>query len=365
MGREITERAQFDIIRYANCWEDADVLLSALDVKAGGSYLSVASAGDNTLAILSRGPSFVLGVDISNAQLACTELRAAAFRTLSYEDMLRFLGIRPEERRHALYEELRGGLSRDARDFWDAHPDTIASGIIHAGKFERYFKLFRNFVLPLVHGRDMISELLLPKDERQRDDFYGSRWDTWRWRMIFRIFFSRAVMGRLGRDPEFFRYVEGDVATRILQRAEYALTALPTHDNPYLEFILTGTFGNALPSYLRQENFSSIRANIDKLVLFRGSASAALLHRQDVRFDGFNLSDIFEYMSYDDYLAELGRFIASSAKGARLVYWNMLADRKPPAEFSGRIKHLERSAEALFLRDKAFFYKALRIEQVQ
>ncbi len=31
-------------------------------------------------------------------------------------------------------------------------------------------------------------------------------------------------MGRLGRDPEFFRYVEGSVAERILERVEYALT---------------------------------------------------------------------------------------------------------------------------------------------
>ena len=29
---------------------------------------------------------------------------------------------------------------------------------------------------------------------------------------MFRMFFSRTVMGRFGRDPSFFRYVEGDVA---------------------------------------------------------------------------------------------------------------------------------------------------------
>ena len=68
----------------------------------------------------------------------------------------------------------------------------------------------------------------------------SSRADTWRWRILFRLFFSRVVMGRLGRDPSFFRYVEGSVADRILARTRHALTALNPADYPYLQWILTG-----------------------------------------------------------------------------------------------------------------------------
>jgi hypothetical protein len=90
----IGKRARFDFIRYANCWEDADILLRALDVKEGGVYLSIASAGDNTLSLLSCNPSLVLAIDLSAAQLACLELRRAAFARLPYEGVLRFLGVR-------------------------------------------------------------------------------------------------------------------------------------------------------------------------------------------------------------------------------------------------------------------------------
>ena len=55
MRAEIAEKADFEQIRYAQCWEDADVLLEALDVKTDGSYLSIASAGDNTLALVGAG----------------------------------------------------------------------------------------------------------------------------------------------------------------------------------------------------------------------------------------------------------------------------------------------------------------------
>ena len=75
-------------------------------------------------------------------------------------------------------------------------------------------------------------ELLEPRTPEERRRFYEQRWDTWRWRLLFRLFFSRTVMGRLGRDPEFFRYVEGDVAASILARTRHALTVLDPADNP-------------------------------------------------------------------------------------------------------------------------------------
>ena len=71
-------------------------------------------------------------------------------------------------------------------------------------------------------------------------------------------------MGRLGRDPEFFRFVEGSVSDRILARTKHALTEIATLDNPYLRYILTGNYlaaedATALPHYLRPENFENIR----------------------------------------------------------------------------------------------------------
>jgi S-adenosylmethionine-diacylglycerol 3-amino-3-carboxypropyl transferase len=363
-GARIEDRARFDFVRYANCWEDADILLEALDVRKGGFYLSVSSAGDNALSILSRRPALVIAADVSTAQLACLELRKAAFLAMSHRGVLEFLGVRRGTDRIRAYEGLRGLLTRKARLFWDARPELIEAGIVHAGKFERYFHLFRSIILPLIHGKRVVSDLLKPKDAGARADFYVGRWDSIRWRLLFRLFFSRTLLGRLGRDPEFFRYVEGNVASRLLERCHHALTALPTDSNPYLQFIVKGNFETALPFYLRRENFEAIRSNLGRLVLFEGSVDEAIRAHPDIAFDGFNLSDIFEYMSYEEYLAGLDRIVRSARDGARLVYWNMLADRKSPPELRDRLEVLDDLAKALHLQDKAFFYKALVIEQV-
>ena len=70
--RPIQERASFDLIRYGSVWEDADVLCQALGpVAKDGRLLSIGSAGDNALALLTLDPAEVVAVDLSLAQLAC------------------------------------------------------------------------------------------------------------------------------------------------------------------------------------------------------------------------------------------------------------------------------------------------------
>ncbi|HEV2239102.1 MAG TPA: DUF3419 family protein, partial [Ktedonobacterales bacterium] len=199
-------------------------------------------------------------------------------------------------------------------------------------------------------------------EERAR--FYAERWDSWRWRLVFRLFFSRLVMARAGRDPEFFRYVEGSVAERILARARHALTALDPADNPYLHWILTGEHGAALPLALRPEHFATIRANLDRLEWHQQSLEAFAATAAPGSVDCCNLSDIFEYISPAAYEAALARLLTVARPGARLAYWNMLAPRSRPAALADRLRPLSELAARLHQADKAFFYSAFVLEEV-
>ena len=51
MTAEHDERTYCQHLCYAQCWEDADVLLDALDIRPGHVCLSIASGGDNALAM--------------------------------------------------------------------------------------------------------------------------------------------------------------------------------------------------------------------------------------------------------------------------------------------------------------------------
>jgi S-adenosylmethionine-diacylglycerol 3-amino-3-carboxypropyl transferase len=363
MRSEAAQRADFSGIRYAQCWEDADILLDALQPGPGKRCLSIASAGDNTLAMLARGPARILAIDLSAAQLACVELRVAAYRTLQHPELLALIGSVPCNRRRQLYDACKHQLSPAAMKFWDAHSALIEQGAGSAGKFERYFRTFRTRILPLIHTRRRVAELLSAKPHSERVEFYERKWNNLRWQMLFRFFFSRRVMGAMGRDPEFFRYVTGSVAERILGRARYALTELAPAENPYLQWIFTAEHNGVLPFALREENFEPIRRNLDVLEL-RCCALEGVLSGEE-RFDCFNLSDIFEYMSPEGYESLLRLIISHSQPGARLAYWNMLAPRSRPQSLASQLEPLAQLSAALFARDKAFFYSAFVVEQVQ
>jgi S-adenosylmethionine-diacylglycerol 3-amino-3-carboxypropyl transferase len=240
----------------------------------------------------------------------------------------------------------------------------VAAGIGGAGKFERYFATFRNRVLPLVHSRAKVERLLQGGTREQRGSFYNDEWNTWRWQLMFRLFFSRFVMGRMGRDPSFFRYVEGSVAERILTRARHALTVLNPAENPYLHWILTGRHGAVLPFALRAENFELIRSRLDRLEWHHGSLEEYLDSTPDGMFSRFNLSDIFEYISEDNYRRLLQRIVRSGRSGGRLAYWNTLVDRRRPASLADCLHSLEEVSRTLHARDKAFFYCTFVVEAV-
>lgn len=360
----IQDRARFDLVRYANVWEDAWILREALRPEPGKRMISIASAGDNAFALLAAGAE-VVSADLSPAQIALVDLKRAAIRRLNHGDCLAFLGFRrPDQDRRAVYETLERDLSTRSREIWRERFDEIAGGVSHHGKFERYFKLFRELVLPLIHRRRTVLSLLEMRSPAEREAFYENTWNNLRWRLLFRVFFSRFMMGRLGRDPEFFRYVEGSVADRILGRARYALTVLPTHENPYLEAILTGGFSRTLPLYLRSYAFPEVKRNLDRLVLFEGPVDEAAREHQGEGFDGFNLSDIFEYLDEPASAAVYGALLDTARPGARFAYWNMLVPRRLSTAFPDRVRYLEEESRELFAKDLAFFYSAFVVEEV-
>jgi S-adenosylmethionine-diacylglycerol 3-amino-3-carboxypropyl transferase len=363
MPSEVARRVDFSAIRYAQCWEDADILVAALEPAPGKRCLSIASAGDNTLALLAGAPDYVLAIDLSPAQLACLELRVAAYRELQHGELLQLIGSVPCERRAGLYRSCRHRLSPSVREFWDARGALVHRGIGSIGKFEEYFRIFRSRVLPLIHSRRRVAHLLEAKPQTQRIAFYEEQWNSRRWQTLFRIFFSRRLMGVLGRSPAFFQYVQGDVAARILDRTRFALTELNPAENSYIQWILTGTHNGVLPFALREENFEPIRRNLDKLEWRCGSIEDAL--DQNGRFDCFNLSDIFEYMSAENYERLLQRLVASARSHARLAYWNMLVPRSRPDSMAELLEPLDALSNSLFALDKAFFYSAFVVERVR
>lgn len=365
MKTEIEQKASFSIMRYAQCWEDADVLVDAMDIKSDDVCLSIASAGENSFSILSKSPKKVIAIDMNPVQLAAVELRRAIYANLTHDEMLKFHGAKKSNivERTEYYSKVSPFLSEDVKAYWE-QTNFLEVGYANVGKFEKYFGLFKNKVIPFIHSKKTIEKLFSIDNIDEQKAFYKTHWNTWRWRLLFKIFFSRKFMGLMGRDPAFFKYVEGSVADKILGRTEIAFNNVLAKENPYLDWILNGEFKYSLPHALREENFEAIRDNLGKLEVHLGSIES-YLETTSEKITKYNLSDIFEYMSDDMYENLMQKLIDSSKKGGRLVYWNMLAPR-----FAGLSSKLDVQLDTinvddLFVKDKAFFYSKFICEEIR
>jgi len=351
-------------IRYAQCWEDAEALLEGLEVRPGDTCLSIASAGDNTLALLARNPRRVIALDRRPEQIACLELRVSAYRNLTHAELLELIGADGSARRAQLYQRCRAALSVQARAFWDARPKVIARGIGHAGKFEQYLALFRRLVLPCIHRRRVVAALFEPRPPAERERFYERTWNTPRWRLLYRLFFSRFLMQRLGRDSECFSFAGASVAAQLLRRSRHALCTQDLTSNPYLQWICTGRFLSALPFALREENFERIRANLDRLEWYCADLQQYLERAPPESIDRFNMSDVFEYMPPPVAERVMRQILRAGRGGGRLMYWTLFASRMIPDALADRLRPLSALAEDLHRRQKTFFYGGIVLGEV-
>lgn len=363
MGKENLElKAKFDFIRYSNCWEDADVLLAGLKMNAGGKVLSIASAGDNSLSLLTQDPEIVVAVDVNQAQLFLTEFKIICFQELNYDEVLEVLGVRESIQRLIIYKQIKGLLSKEALAYWDENIDFIEKGIIYNGKFEKYFSFFRKMILPFIHSSKINYQLFEMKSLNEQEKFYNEKWNSKSWRLFFNIFFSEFVMGRFGRDPAFLKQVDIPVSKFIFNKSEKHLKSIESQQNYFLKFILHGLFDEEnLPHYLRLENFQTIKKNISKIKLIKGYAQDAFINYP--QFDYFNLSNIFEYMTVPIFSHLTNELSLHSSKGARFAYWNLMVQRNLAFADAQKYIYHDAYSNKLSSVDKGFFYQSFIINE--
>jgi len=354
------DNVKHNYIRYANCWEDADILLEGLQIEEGDNVLSIGSAGDNSFSLLTRHPSRVVVVDVNLTQLYLIELKRAGFLCLEYEELLGFLGFKASDNRSVVFKKLAKELSQNALNYWRTNIELIENGVIYQGKFENYFRLFRKKVLPFIHTDKRINELISTKSAEDQRLFYHEKWNNWRWTGLFKLFFSRNLMGRLGRDPAFLKEVEGSVSSFILKQSANHLSSVNCQNNYFLNFILKGAFDKTLPHYIRKENFEDIRANLNKLVLVNGFADKKTL-KEYTGFDRFNLSNIFEYMGVAVFNKTVKELLDLANPHARLAYWNLMVNRSVSKTVEG-VRYEDRLSKELRKKDNGFFYKGIVID---
>jgi S-adenosylmethionine:diacylglycerol 3-amino-3-carboxypropyl transferase len=353
------------VISYSQCWEDTELVLSALNISSNDIIFSICSGGCNTLALQSKSPNKIISIDVNPTQIYLLELKKTAITRLNYNELLELLGLRPSKNRIEIYYSISPFLSETCKKFWDANTDTLKKGIIHGGKFESYLSFFRKYILTVIHSKKDIEKLISITDKTYQSDYYKKVWNNFRWKLIFKIFFSKLIMKNRGRSKEMFQHnTTKSVGNIYYERCEKAFSKGIVHGNRYLEYILKGNYYTTIPYYLEKKNIETMLTQ-NNISLVISDILSFLNTQADNSISKFNLSDVFESMTTkktNEIFHEISRVATNNA---RIIFWNNLVKRDVPTMLSPIFHSEDSLVENLKKQDKVFFYDHFKIYTVK
>lgn len=349
-------------------WEDPESDRRALEVRPGDTVFAVTSGGCNALTMLLEDPGKIYAVDINPTQSYLLELKCAAIRRLSYDELHAFLGLVPCERRWEIFQSLRADLSAPALGYWGQQQGALLRGVIYAGRYESFIRLF-NRCLALIQGKHRIEGFLRCETLDQQRAYFDTRWNTFQWRLLFQLLLNKHVLAKRGLTADYFKFDDGtsSFADSFLLRAKHAMREIPVASNYFIAQYLRGRYlsDTAIPAYLQQQNLPIVRERLDRIETISSDAQGWLKGQQDASIDAFSLSNICELMSVE----ETGRLFAevyrSGKHDAGICFRNLIVPRAVPESLQARIVLNEELSRDLLARDRSFVYSRVQAFRVR
>ncbi len=348
-------------INYSQCWEDSDLLEQALDITAHDTVLSITSGGDNSLALLLRAPKKIFMIDKNPIQNYLTELKLRAPQILDHAQYLEFLGVRESKNRLEYFKQVSHLLSLDASTWFLQHGDVIAQGVMHSGKFERYLNTFRKFLLPRVHSKQTVFEFINQANLEKQITFYNQTWNTWRWRLFFRLASNASLLKKYAR--QVGTLCGGVIAdTNYFKRLERLIYRSHLKHNYYLHYSLCGTYGESCPNYLLETNHRTLGACDPSTYEFHTDDILSFLKKTpNNSLTKFNLSDSFEFLAPEEAAPVWNEIVRTSKNGAVVAYWCNQMEHVPPHELKSQVVRNADLERTLTAYDRLYFYQSFHI----
>lgn len=297
--------------------EDAAVdLFLVKQMQSPTRLFVIASGGCTALSLLTVDSCQVDALDISQAQIALVELKAALFKHLG------FVAARQACTGDArgLFAKVSSLLSPQARAIMEAQGGSLKSGLNNCGWVDRRMHQLTNVFYLFVHSIKETKYFLGLDDIAKQGEFFQKQWCNWQWKLAMRVAFSRLFLTLAhGRAAE--KLVPDDFSAVMERRLVRAFTDFSNATNPYLwqAFFAQYNSGEAgLPPYLQKVNGPLIQANIERLNLVCEDTVAWLEKQPAASIDYFGLSNILELLP-PEYATKLQAQIVRCGRPGAIV----------------------------------------------
>jgi S-adenosylmethionine-diacylglycerol 3-amino-3-carboxypropyl transferase len=301
-------------------WEDPAVDRQVLAITPDDILVTIASAGDNVLAIALDGPKQIFAVDLNPTQIFLLQIKIVAAQHLNYEDFWRLFSLDPVPGISETYHVLRSHLGPDARYFWDTHLSLFQKGLYRAGIFGLTLWLQRIY-LRMVCGRNVLEQFFKTSSLTEQAEFYHKQIHTKWWNVFVKPFVDQWFFLLLfGAHPYQARRVQNQrFADFLASGIERALTTIPAHDNFLWQHAFLGRY-IVPPDYASPDNFDCLKKVVSRIKTYNGRLQQ-LLQELPPRFVScFNLLDAPDWLSPDETVILWTLIQRVAVPGARVLF---------------------------------------------
>jgi len=303
---------------YNQIWEDPRVDAEALGIGPESQLLTISSGGCNVLNYLVHRPKRIVAVDLNHNHMSLTRLKLAAVKHLpDYESFYKFFGLgQHPDNLHNYRTYIREHLDEQTRQFWESSDwpgNTVGPKRINYFKTGLYEKAKLGQFFRVVHGiakavrRDparLLTAQSKSEQERIFDEYYASLFEN---RLVRWMGRQPVAVYSLGIPPSQHAAMlaeSGGNGQKLFdtykERIRRLACGFPLDDN----YFTWQAFGRrydhegrkAVPDYLREENYETIKEMADRVETHIASLGDFLSTAEPGSLNGFILLDSQDWM---------------------------------------------------------------------
>lgn len=372
----------FDAFVYNQIWEDPRVDLQALKLDENSRVLTISSGGCNALNYLLENPQNVTAVDLNRHHIFLLNLKIAALKFLpAYEDFFAFFGFGKSERTIENYEKfIAPNLDKKTKEFWES--SSLLGKITH-GKRINFFKkgglyehsrngyflrFFHKFSRVLGCRPDEVLKATTPEEQAELyEKFVAPFFDSF---VIKTIGKMPVTMFGLGIPPQQYNELKKDLADggNIIdvykERTKRLAVEYPIYENYFAWQAFARKYDTenrqAVPEYLKAENYAKLKTNAGKLTTKIGSITDQIKQNQYGAFNRFIFLDAQDWMN-PEMMTNLWQAIAEKSEpGARIIFRtagaNSPIETNLPKDLREKFIYEADFSKELFKQDRASIY---------
>lgn len=313
-----------DRIRYSLVWEDSQTLYRSLKINTNDHLLVITSAGCNALNMLLKNPASVTAADLNPVQNKMLLLKQHIIMNFEYELYHDLLGLAGEIAVNEAKQRILPTLAAADEVFWTAFLEENPGGLLLSGKLEKFMMGFHQSLNQ--EQQELIHQLITFDTVDAQYKFFLDKLDNSSFKQTFITYYSDENLSN-GRDPKLLKHVDESGGIVFYKRLLLQVKGSLLKDNFYFRFIFFGLKDlphPTLPPCYRRENYSTLRESMDKLQVIQGEAVTYLLSAPGLKITKASLSNIFEYISHEEFQEVCLSLAQHPERDLHLIFWNLL-----------------------------------------